>query len=184
MKKKRNLKQELWYLCYMEFMNAILFIFLYFCYTRILEIKFHIVTLYPLLLISLILIEGSIYWFICLSRTKKKDKNLYRTSVAPIYNFLNIFNIVLFVIYIPVFIVNINQTGIIGELIGLSLYLFALIEQINYFCYRLSYYTKNGLGLKVVDPAVKFFTGKASRSLIYKEIHTYKNNTKDMKNNT
>ncbi|WP_304339936.1 hypothetical protein [Metaclostridioides mangenotii] len=175
MRKKRNLKQELWYLCYMEFMNAILFIFLYFCYTRNLEIKFHIVTLYPLLLISLILVEGSIYWFICLTRIKKRDKNLYRDSVAPIYNILNILNLALFVVYIPVFIMNINQTEIVGKLICLSLFFLALIEHINYFYYRLSYYTRNGLGLKFVDPTVKLFTGKASRSQIYKEVYEYKN---------
>ncbi len=152
MKRKRNLKQELWYLCYMEFINAILFICVYFANLNNLNIDFHPITLYPITLLSLILLEGSIYWFVCLKRVQRRDRSMY----------------------IPIYIANIGKSGLVGKIVGLTIYIFALIELINYFYYRLSYYTKGGFGLKIVEPLVKLFTKNASKSQICKEISNYK----------
>lgn len=174
MKRKRNLKQELWYLCYMEFINAILFICVYFANLNNLNIDFHPITLYPITLLSLILLEGSIYWFVCLKRVQRRDRTLYKNNVAQIFSFLNKLNLILFAMYIPIYIANIGKSGLVGKIVGLTIYIFALIELINYFYYRLSYYTKGWFGLKIVEPLVKLFTKNASKSQICKEISNYK----------
>ncbi|KXT69665.1 hypothetical protein SCRDD08_01179 [Streptococcus cristatus] len=54
--------------------------------------------------------------------------------------------------------------------------MFAIIEFVNYFYYRLSYYTMGGLGLQVMRPLKLLLTGKAAKSQIAKEISLYEKN--------
>ena len=51
--------------------------------------------------------------------------------------------------------------------------MFAIIEFVNYFYYRLSYYAMGGLGLQVMRPLKLLLMGKAAKSQIAKEISLY-----------
>lgn len=88
----------------------------------------------------------------------------------------NILNIILFIIYIPIFIIDFKSNGLIGSSIAIFIYLFALIEQINYFYIRLSYYGKIRATLSITRPVKLIISGKAQKSklALAKEIASYK----------
>ena len=65
-----------------------------------------------------------------------------------------------------------GKEGLSGIIVGILLYLLAVIEQINYFHIRLSYETVNG-SLLVIEPLKKLFTGTGKRSQLRKDIDTY-----------
>lgn len=166
--KKRTIKQELFYLFSMELLSGILFWVVYIMWVMM-ETEYGTAAIfYPLLVLTLILVQGSLYWLNCLRRIQKK-RALNTKQIARIYQRLKIVDYALLAIYIPVLFIT-KSDGRMVTIIGCLIWLFAIIELINYFHYRLSYYTKSGLGLQVVKPAKLLFSGKAAKSQIAKEI--------------
>ena len=157
----------------MELLNAILFWVIYIIGTKA-ETRFNVSNMpiyYPLFILSLILVEGSLYWFNCLMRIEKK-KSLTTIYIAPIYQRLKRVNYVLIVTYIPVFIISYDGNNAVA-IIGILIWLFSIIELVNYFHYRLSYYRKSYSGLQIMKPLKLLLSGKAIESQIAKEIFLY-----------
>jgi len=92
--------------------------------------------IYPLTVLSFILLQGSIYWFICLIRLTKE--HITFKSAGRYYLILKYINVLLILGYIPVLIVC-QSVSFKYYFWGVFLIMFALIEFINYFIVRLSY---------------------------------------------
>lgn len=171
--KKRTLKQELTFLYSIELLCAILFWVVYIIWTKS-ATRFaasNASVYYPLFIVSLILVEGSLYWFNCLKRVENK-KSLSTQRIAPIYQTLKVIDYILIVTYIPVLFITYDGNRAIA-VTGILIWLFSIIELVNYFHYRLSYYTKSNLGLQIIKPLKLLISGKATKSQIAKEILLY-----------
>ncbi len=88
----------------------------------------------PLCILSFILIQGSVYWWILLKRLTMPD--FAKGRVGNIYRFLKVIDVFLLclgLVAIPIY------NNIATVLIGIPIWMFALIEWINYYKIRLSY---------------------------------------------
>ena len=90
---------------------------------------------YPLLLVSLILLQGSLYWWILIKRLSKHNFAIKQTG--PIYGLLRQVDLILLALGIPLILIKFSSWPV--TLIAIVLWLFALIEWINYFHLQLSY---------------------------------------------
>ena len=90
---------------------------------------------YPLLLVSLILLQGSLYWWILIKRLRKPNFAIKQTG--PIYGLLRQVDLILLALSIPLILIEFNSWPV--SLIAIVLWLFARIEWINYFHWQLSY---------------------------------------------
>ena len=117
-------------------------------------------TLFPL---SFILIQGSIFWLVLLKRIS--NKNFAKTSLGKIYNHLRRLNIIL--LFLSILIIIVNHQTFTPTIISLSIWIFAIIEYINYYKVRLSY-KPNVLVNYILH-------GKIRKSRIAREIKNYKN---------
>lgn len=171
--KKRNIKQELSSLFSGELVSVFLFCIVYLIYTKP-ETRFapsSAIIYFPFFILNLILIQGALYWLNCLKRIQKKQA-LKTRIIAPIYQFFKVLDYLLMLAYIPIWLMTFRENST-NAIIGICIWFFAFIELVNYFHYRLSYYTKNRLGLQVTKPIRLLLTGKASKSQIAKEIRLY-----------
>lgn len=90
---------------------------------------------YPLLLVSLILLQGSLYWWILIKRLRKPNFAIKQTG--RIYGLLRQVDLILLALGIPLILIKHSSWPV--TLITIVLWLFALIEWINYFHWQLSY---------------------------------------------
>lgn len=90
---------------------------------------------YPLLLVSLILLQGSLYWWILIKRLSKHNFAIKQTG--PIYGLLRQVDLILLALGIPLILIKFSSWPV--TLIAIVLWLFARIEWINYFHLQLSY---------------------------------------------
>lgn len=89
---------------------------------------------YALSLLCFILLQGSIYWYICLRRIDKKhvpQKTVYYYANLKRINFL------LILLYIPIVWICPSFTGY--KMVATFIYGFSILEYINYFYIRISY---------------------------------------------
>ncbi len=121
-----------------------------------------LIIIYPLTILSFILLQGSIYWWICLRRIDKKKVS---EKIPYVYSKLKIVNLFLVIIYIPIFLMI--KVSINYRVIGIFIYIFSILEYINYFFIRISY--KNPLHF-----FANFKKGKFPKSQIVKEIEKSK----------
>ncbi|VUW96336.1 Uncharacterised protein [Streptococcus constellatus] len=170
---KRSIEQELSYLFSGELTSVFLFCIVYLIYIKP-ETRFapsSAIIYFPFFILNLILIQGALYWLNCLKKIQKKQ-DLETRIVAPIYKFLKVLDYMLMFAYIPIWLMTFRENNT-NAMIGIGLWLFAFLELVNYFHYRLSYYTKNRLGLQVIKPLRLLITGKATKPQIAKEIILY-----------
>lgn len=90
---------------------------------------------YPLLLVSLILLQGSLYWWILIKRLSKPNFAIKQTG--PIYGLLRQVDLILLALGMPIILIEFSSWPV--SLIAVAIWLFALIEWINYFHWQLSY---------------------------------------------
>lgn len=90
--------------------------------------------IYPLIILSFILIQGSIYWWIVLKRLSVPKFSKRHTR--KIYSFLKVTDVFLIVLGLPVILINNN---IVVMVLAIFIWIFAIIEWINYYKIRLSY---------------------------------------------
>lgn len=177
--KKRPIEKELKFLADFELYGVLMFAGMYFAVKFIIDMDFgknvfklNWISFYPLLVFSIIVIEGSFYWRNKLRMVRRK-KALSNFEIGRIYNKLRWINVILLTAYLLIIIMAfLEKEGLSGIIVGILLYFMALIEQINYFHIRLSYETVNG-GLLVIEPLKKLFTGTGKRSQLRKDIDTY-----------
>mgnify|MGYP000426005667 FL=1 len=158
---KEKVRKELVSLCLGEF-TAVLSI--WFCFfllkNRLGDVNSLVTVLYPLSLLTFILLQGSIYWAILIRRLSKPQFG--SGNVPRVYGGLRILDLVLVIAGFPFIVWNTQsfQVSILATLIQL----FALIEWVNYFLVRLSY---------SLNPLVlwkRITKGKLEKSRIAKEL--------------
>lgn len=115
---------------------------------------------FTLFVLSFILVQGSVYWLILVKRIS--DPDFGKVCVRIIYRIFRIVDLVLIFLGIPVILLF--HTSVPATVLAVFLLLFALVEWINYFEWRLSY---------SYNPAVVIrytLQRKLKRSKIAKEI--------------
>ena len=127
--------RSLYSLCIGEFCACISFIFcLYmFSYRHIINIDYAVI--YPFISLLLILLQGSYYWYYKLRIIKKRnpDRRIFR----KIYRVFKTLNFIMFILY-PIgliYILMVNDISILRKenFFGVFLFVFGIIEYINYF---------------------------------------------------
>lgn len=158
---KEKVRKELVSLCLGEF-TAVLSI--WFCFfllkNRLGDLNGLISILYPLSLLTFILLQGSTYWAILIGRLS--NHQFGNGNIPKIYGVLRILDLILLISGFP-FIVWYTQSVRVA-IIATLIQLFALIEWINYFLVRLSY----SLNLLVLWKRI--VKGKLEKSRIAKEL--------------
>ena len=158
---KSKIKHELTKLWTGELVAVISFWICFFIFKKwLINTKMLISVIYPLTVLSLILIQGSIYWLILLKRISMPQFAI--TNARKIYGILKIVDVILLCLGIPIIILNyVNVTVMISAIFILA---FALIEWINYYKIRLSYSYNPLVLLKRIK------NGKLSKSRLAREI--------------
>ena len=158
---KEKVRKELVSLCLGE-LTAVLSI--WFCFfllkNRLGDVNSLVSILYPLSLLTFILLQGSIYWAILIRRLSKPQFG--SENVPKLYGVLRILDLVLLISGFP-FIVW-NAQSVLVPILATLIQLFALIEWVNYFLLRLSY---------SLNPLVlwkRITKGKLEKSRIAKEL--------------
>ena len=158
---KENVRKELVSLCLGEFTAVLSFWFCFFLLKNRLSDWSSLATiLYPLSLLTFILLQGSIYWAILIRRLSKPQFG--SGSVPKLYGGFRILDLILLISGFP-FIVWYSQSVRVA-IIATLIQLFALIEWVNYFLLRLSY---------SLNPLVlwkRITKGKLEKSRIAKEL--------------
>ena len=131
-----KIKQELTKLWTGELVAVISFWICFYIFKKwLINTKMLISVIYPLAVLSFILIQGSIYWLILLRRLSMPQFAI--TNTRKIYSILKIVDLILLCVGIPIIILNyVNVTVMISAIFILA---FAAIEWINYYKIRLSY---------------------------------------------
>ena len=141
----KGIKKQLISLCLGEIVASIAFIIalLTFKYNFGLEINLEII--YPFFILLFVLFQGSYYWYYCLKRIGKKSRNTKRFK--GFYKQLKLLDLILIIIY-PLILVY--KVVFLKDLIirfettlGLFIYIFTMLEYVNYFYVRLSYNNPN-----------------------------------------
>ena len=156
-----KIKQELTKLWTGELVAVISFWICFYIFKKwLINTKMLISVIYPLAVLSFILIQGSIYWLILLKRLSTPQFAI--TNTRKVYSILKIVDFLLLCVGIPIIILNyVNVTVMISANFILA---FAVIEWINYYKIRLSY-SYNPLAL------LKYIkNGKLSKSRLAREI--------------
>ena len=158
---KEKVRKELLSLCMGELTAVLSFWFCFFLLkNRLSDWKSLVTILYPLSLLTFILLQGSIYWAILIRRLSKPQFG--SGSVPKLFGGFRILDLVLLISGFPFIVWNTQsfQVTILATLIQL----FALIEWINYYFLRLSY---------SLNPLVlwkRITKGKLEKSRIAKEL--------------
>lgn len=133
---KGRIKQKLYSLASGELVALAVFWFNFLLFKKYLVRPQALIAIaYPLLLVSLILLQGSLYWWILIKRLSKPNFAIKQTG--PIYGLLWQVDLILLALGIPLILIKHSSWPV--TLIAIVLWLFALIEWINYFHWQLSY---------------------------------------------
>lgn len=158
---KEKVRRELVSLCFGELTAVLSFWFCFFLLkNRLGDVNSLVTILYPLSLLTFILLQGSIYWAILIRRLSKPQFG--SGNIPKIYGVLRILDLILLILGFPFIVWNTQsvQVAILATLIQL----FAFIEWINYYLLRLSY---------SLNPLVlwkRITKGKLEKSRIAKEL--------------
>ena len=91
--------------------------------------------MYPLMVLSFILIQGSIYGFVLFKRMS--NPKFLSTNVVIIYRIFKIIDVIL--LCIGILVIVLNYSNIAVTILSVFILLFSIIEWINYYIVRLSY---------------------------------------------
>ena len=158
---KEKVRKVLVSLCLGEFTAVLSFWFSFFLLKNRLGDWNSLVTiLYPLSLLTFILLQGSIYWAILIRRLSKPQFG--SGSVPKLYGGFRILDLILLISGFPFIVWNTQSVQV--TILATLIQLFALIEWVNYFLVRLSY---------SLNPLVlwkRITKGKLEKSRIAKEL--------------
>ncbi|MCY7082145.1 hypothetical protein MK429_02495 [Streptococcus oralis] len=158
---KEKVRKELMSLCLGELAAVLSFWLCFFLLkNRLGDWRSLVSILYPLSLLTFILLQGSIYWAILIRRLS--NPQFGSGNVPRIYGGLRILDLILLISGFPFIIWN--TQSILGPILATLIQLFAFIEWVNYFLVRLSY---------SLNPLVlwkRITKGKLEKSRIAKEL--------------
>ena len=159
---KNHLKKTLINLAIGELVAIIMFWTNFFIFKKYITDTVAIIpVIFTLFVLSFILIQGSIFWLVLLKRIS--NKNFAKTSLGKIYNYLRRLDIIL--LYLSILILIVNHQSLTTTIISLSIWIFSIIEYINYYKVRLSY--KPNVLINYI------LHGKIRKSRIAREIESY-----------
>ena len=115
---------------------------------------------FSLFVLSFILIQGSVFWWILIKRIS--DPGFAERYTGKIYRILKILDLIL--LGVGALIIILNYSEFPTSIISLAIWFFAVIEWINYFKWQLSYSLNPAVLLKYI------FQRKLRKSKIAKEI--------------
>ena len=115
---------------------------------------------FPLLILSFVLIQGSIFWCILIKWISKP--RFAEKYTGRIYKGLKIIDLIL--LYIGIRVIIFKYSGFYTLIIYLAIWIFAVIEWINYYKLQLSYSLSPAVLLKYIRE------GKLRKSKIAREI--------------
>ena len=139
---KKDVNDRLVYLFTGEFFAAVVFTFIYFYYFHLF---FSYSLIYSLFILNFILLQASFYWFIRWKRLKDKSttlQNLYKYFII-----LKKINVALLCIMPLILFIDLFVLERIPVMLTVVVYIFAIIEYVNYFHTQLTNYN-NGKGKK------------------------------------
>ncbi|MGE7767078.1 general stress protein [Peribacillus sp. NPDC096540] len=143
---RRNIEKRLFYLYTGELFSIISFVFLSYLINYVYP-KLHLYSLYSFwisfLLLEFLLLQGTVYWYVKWKRLKKE-----KTSITPVWivqrlKNLQKVNVGMIIAGLIMFVIDFFYWYPLLPLGGLSIagfiYVFALLEYINYYYVQLSY---------------------------------------------
>ena len=117
-------------------MAVVVFWINFFLFKKLIIITKSLISIsFSLFILSFILIQGSIFWCILVKRISKPGFAAKYTG--KIYNKLKILDIILLCIGVPVIILNYSTFFTI--VLSFAIWIFAVIEWVNYYKLQLSY---------------------------------------------
>ena len=133
---KKRIKRKLTNLAIGELVAVMIFWINYFVFKKyIIDINTLISISAPLFILSFILVQGSVYWCILIKRLSNPRFAVGLTG--KIYNKLKLLNLILLFVVFLLIVLNYSAFSIM--LISLAIWIFAVIEWVNYYKLQLSY---------------------------------------------
>ena len=158
---KKQVKQKLINLALGELVAVLVFWMNFFLFKKLLITAKSLITIsFPLFILSFILIQGAVFWCILAKRISKPGFALKYTG--KIYSKLKILDVIL--LFVGVLVIILNYSGFLTMLIAFAIWIFAVIEWVNYYKLQLSYSLNPLILLKYI------MQRKLRKSKIAKEI--------------
>ncbi|WP_237049037.1 hypothetical protein [Mogibacterium pumilum] len=158
---KKQMKQKLFNLAVGELVAVMVFWINFFVFKKLIIATGSLVSIsFSLFILSFILVQGSLFWYILIKRISKPRFAVKFTG--KIYNVLKVLDLILLCIGFAIVIANHSKS--FATMTSFAIWGFAVIEWINYYKVQLSY---------SFNPIVLFkyiLQGKLRKSRIAKEI--------------
>lgn len=163
---KKQIKQRLTSLATGELVAVVVFWINFFLFKKWITSMNALISIsFPLLILSFVLIQGSIFWCILIRRIS--NLRFAEKYTGRIYKVLKIIDLIL--LCIGILVIIFKYSGFYTLIISLAIWIFALIEWVNYYKLQLSYSLNPAVLLKHIRE------GKLRKSKIAREIEkTYK----------
>ncbi len=159
------MKQKLTNLAVGELVAVVVFWINFFLFKKLIITTKSLISIpFFLFILSFILIQGSIFWFILIKRISKLGFAAKYTG--KIYNKLKILDIIL--LCMRVLVIILNYSTFFTMVISFAIWIFAVIEWVNYYKLQLSYSLNPVVLLKYI------MQRKLRRSKIANEIEKVK----------
>ncbi|MDZ5757283.1 hypothetical protein RAK27_01270 [Carnobacterium maltaromaticum] len=176
--KSKKVKNELNSLFSGELFCIIMFPAIYFMRDNSSILKFNVATFSIVIGLSIILLEGVFYWKYTLKKINRK-KVMNKWKVGRLYNIFKMFNLFMLVLIAILIIFFSSVTERYEMLFQVLLYVFLILEYINYFHVRLSFYTRSKIFLQIIKPIKILFNRTEKPSKIANDIKYFKQNKED-----
>ena len=158
---KKRMKQKLINLAVGELVAVTVFWMNFFIFKKLLITAKSLITIsFPLFILSFIIIQGAVFWCILVKRISKPEFALKYTG--KIYSKLKVLDVIL--LFVGVLVIILNYSGFLTMLIAFAIWIFAVIEWVNYYKLQLSYSLNPLILLKYI------MQRKLRKSKIAKEI--------------
>lgn len=158
---KKQIKQRLTSLATGELVAVVVFWINFFLFKKWITSTNALISIsFPLLILSFVLIQGSIFWCILIKRISKP--RFAEKYTGRIYKGLKIIDLIL--LCIGILVIIFKYRGFYTLIISLAIWIFAVIEWINYYKLQLSYSLNPAVLLKYIRE------GKLRKSKIAREI--------------
>ena len=158
---KKQVKQKLINLAVGELVAVTVFWMNFFIFKKLLITAKSLISVsFPLFILSFILIQGAVFWCILAKRMSKPGFALKYTG--KIYSKLKVLDVIL--LFVGVLVIILNYSGFLTMLIAFAIWIFAVVEWVNYYKLQLSYSLNPLILLKYI------MQRKLRKSKIAKEI--------------
>ena len=130
------MKQKLTNLAVGELVAVVVFWINFFLFKKLITTTKSLISIsFSLFILSFILVQGSIFWCILIKRISKPGFAVKYTG--KIYNKLKILDVILLYIGVPVIILN--YSTFFTMIVSFAIWIFDVIEWVNYYKLQLSY---------------------------------------------